>query len=82
MLKREVGFSRHVVTAEGAKPNLTNTDKIIRWPKPNAARQPKQLIAMGSHYRRYVKDFASLIRPLDDFTKKEKQFIWTEGCLK
>ena len=82
MLQREVVFLGHVVTAEGVKPNPANIDKIIGWPKPKTPRQVKQLVAMGSYYRRYVKDFASLVRPMVEITKKGKQFIWTDACEK
>ena len=70
MLQREVVFLGHVVTAEGVKPNPANIAKIIGWPKPKTPRQVKQLVAMGSYYRRYVKDFASLVRPMVELTKK------------
>ena len=45
-------------------------------PKPKTAKQVKQLVAMGSYYRRYV----SIVRPMIDLTKKGKKFIWTEAC--
>ena len=35
---------------------------------------------MGSYYRRYVKDFATIVRPMVDLTKKGKKFIWNEAC--
>ena len=51
------------------KPSPTNISKIMNWPKP---RQVKQLVAMGSYYRRYVKDFASIVRPMVELTKQGK----------
>ena len=47
-----------------------NIAKIMSWPKPKTAKQVKQLVAMGSYYRRYVRDFASLVRPMVELTKK------------
>ena len=80
MLQKEVVFLGHVVSGEGVRPNPTNIEKIMSWPKPKNAKQVKQLVAMGSYYRRYVKDFASMVRPMIDLTKKGKKFIWTEAC--
>ena len=37
---------------------------------------------MGSYYRRYVKNFASLVRPMVELAKKGKKFIWGEVCEK
>ncbi|MCG8046377.1 MAG: RNase H-like domain-containing protein, partial [Candidatus Thiodiazotropha endolucinida] len=80
MLQKEVTFLGHVVTSEGVKPNPINIAKIMDWPKPKTAKQIKQFVALGSYYRRYVKDFASLVRPMVDLTKKGKRFIWTDAC--
>ena len=80
MLQKEVVFLGHVVSGEGVKPNPVNIIKIIDWPRPKTAKQVKQLVAMGSYYRRYVKNFASLVRPMVELTKKGKRFIWTEAC--
>ncbi|MCG7875456.1 MAG: reverse transcriptase family protein, partial [Candidatus Thiodiazotropha endolucinida] len=80
MLQREVVFLGHVVSGEGVKPSPVNISKIITWPKPKTAKQVKQFVAMGSYYRRYVKDFATLVRPMVELTKKGKKFIWQEAC--
>ena len=80
MFQEEVTFLGHVVSGEGVKPSPTNIEKIINWPKPRTARQVKQFVAMGSYYRRYVKDFASIVRPMVDQTKKGKRFAWTAEC--
>lgn len=74
MLQEEVTFLGHVVSGEGVKPSPTNIEKIINWPKPRTARQVKQFVAMGSYYRRNVKDFATIVRPMVDLTKKGKRF--------
>ena len=80
MFQEEVNFLEHVVSGEGVKPSPTNIEKIINWPKPRTARQVKQFVAMGSYYRRYVKDFATIVRPMVDLTKKGKRFAWTAEC--
>ena len=80
LLQQEVVFLGHIVSGEGVKPSPTNISKIMSWPKPKTAKQIKLLVAMGSFYRRYVKNFASIVRPMIDLTKKGKKFLWTEAC--
>ena len=80
MLQKVVVFLGHVVSGKGVRPNPTNIEKITSWPKPKYAKQVKQLVAMGSYYRRYVRDFVSMVRPMIDLTKKGKKFLWTEAC--
>ena len=80
LLQEEVVFLGHVVSGAGVKPNPTNIAKIVDWPKPKTAKQIRQFVAMGSYYRRYIKGFASMVRPMVELTKKGKQFVWDAAC--
>ena len=80
MLQTEVVFLGHVVSKEGFRPNPVNTSKITEWPRPVNSKQVKQFVATGSFYRRFVKDFAKIARPLIDLTKKDATFLWTDDC--
>ena len=62
------------------RPSPTNITKIMSWPKAKTSKQVKQLVAMWSYYRRYVRDFASLVRPMVELMKKSKKFLWTKTC--
>ena len=80
MLQKEVIFLGNVVTDKGVKPSPINITKIVEWPRPKTAKQVRQFVAMGSYYRRYVKDFASIVRPMVNLTKKGRKFLWTDAC--
>jgi RNase H-like domain found in reverse transcriptase/Reverse transcriptase (RNA-dependent DNA polymerase) len=82
MLQTEVVFLGHVVSKDGVKPDPTNISKIIGWPRPQTTKQVKQFVATGSYYRRFVKDFAKIARPLNELTKKGKEFQWSDECEK
>ena len=82
MFQHEVVFLGHVVSKDGVSPDPSNIEKIIQWPRPKNARQVKQFVAMGSYYRRYVKDFARVAKPLNELTKKDKEFKWDTDCEK
>ena len=51
----------------------------MSWLKPKIAKLVKQIVAMGSYYRRYAKNFASMVKPMIELTKKGKKFLWTEA---
>jgi hypothetical protein len=35
---------------------------------------------MGSYYRRFIKDFLLMVKPLTELTKKSNEFIWSDVC--
>ena len=82
LLQKSEGFLGHVVSGEETKPNPTkfNIAKIVDWPRPRNAKQIRQFVAMGSYYIRYIKGFASIVRPMVDHTKKVKRFVWDAAC--
>ena len=40
----------------------------------------KSLIGFCSYYRRFVKDFAGIAKPLHNLTKRNRRFTWTLDC--
>ena len=68
LLQKEIIFLGHIVSAEGIKPSPTNVTKVVDWPTPKNAKQFKQLVAMASNYKHYVRNFASTARPMVDLT--------------
>lgn len=57
-----------------------NVSKILSWPQPVNQKQVKQFVATASYYRRFVKNFAKIAKPLTDLTRKDALFAWTEAC--
>ncbi|MCG8045846.1 MAG: RNase H-like domain-containing protein [Candidatus Thiodiazotropha endolucinida] len=80
LLKTEVTFLGHVVSERGVLPNPNNVAKILRFPIPTTPTQVKQILGLGSYYRRFIKSYSDRMRPLIDLTKKGKVFIWTDAC--
>ena len=37
-------------------------------------------MGLCSYYRRYIKGFADIVKPLNKLTEKKQKFIWTKDC--
>jgi nucleoside permease NupC len=37
-------------------------------------------LQLASYYRRFVKDFSQIVRPMVQLTKKGVDFIWSDVC--
>ena len=80
LLQEEVEFLGHVVNGKGVKPNPMNVSKLVNFPKPTNVHEVRQVLGMGSYYRRFVPGYADVVRPLVELTKKSKTFKWSEEC--
>lgn len=80
-LKREVEFLGHIVTSEGVKPNPDKIKVIQNWPLPKNEKELRGFLGILGYYRKFIKDFAKIAKPLtnslrkDEGIKHTKEFI-------
>ena len=58
-----------------------NDDKvkaILEWPTPKTVCGVHSFLGLANFYRRFIKDYAQVARPLNDLTKKDQAFEWKE----
>ena len=53
-------------------------EAVRKWPQPKTGKDIQKFLGFCNFYRRFVKNYSELARPLFDLTKKGKPFIWTE----
>ena len=78
--KPEVSFLGHIVSPKGITTDPSKTDKVASWPTPTSKRDVQQFLGLANYYHRFIKDFASIARPLHRLTEKTATFKWTTEC--
>jgi hypothetical protein len=53
---------------------------IKEWPTPTTVKQVRGFLGFGNFYRRFIKNFSEIAKPLNDLLKKDQTFIWTNNC--
>ena len=76
----QVEFLGHIVSAEGVQTDPSKTEKVAQWPTPTSRREVQQFLGLANYYRRFVKDFAAIAKPLHRLTEKTVKFKWTNEC--
>lgn len=78
LLRHKVTYLGHVVSAQGIAPDPDKTNTVNLWPIPQSAKEVQQFLGLANYYRRFIKDFASLAKPLHRLTEKGRAFTWTQ----
>ena len=73
-------FLGHLISTYGVTVDPTKTDKIATWPEPLYQRDIQQFLGLANYYRRFIKDFATIAKPLHHHTEKTIVFKWAEQC--
>ena len=79
---REVEYLGHIVSEKGIKTDPKKIEAIVIWPIPSCKKQVKSLTGLCSYYRRFIKGFSSIAKPLYRLTEKKTKFVWTDNCQK
>ena len=83
--RSSVTYLGHVVSEDGIKTDPDKIKALKEWPTPKSV---KEVIGFAGYYRRFVKGFAQLVRPLNDLlvedttkkpTRRRVPFEWGEA---
>lgn len=70
-LRKEVEYLGHIVTTEGVKPNPAKIQAIKSYPIPKTTKQIKGFLGLLGYYRKFIRDFARITKPMTKCLKKD-----------
>ncbi|XP_019236740.1 PREDICTED: uncharacterized protein LOC109216976 [Nicotiana attenuata] len=76
-----VCFLGYIVTSAGIQANPSKIEAIISWPIPRSISNIRSFHGMVSFYRRFIKNFSTLVAPIIECLK-EVMFKWNEEAQK
>ncbi|KAJ3656579.1 hypothetical protein Zmor_015648 [Zophobas morio] len=76
-LKTELRYLGHIVDANGIRTDPHKIECMLNYPRPTNAKEVRRFVGLVSWYRRYVRNFSSLVAPLTRLTRKRCVFAWT-----
>ncbi|RVW73656.1 Retrovirus-related Pol polyprotein from transposon 17.6 [Vitis vinifera] len=71
---------RHIISKEGIEVDKAKVELIVKLPSPTNVKGVRQFLGHVGFYRRFIKDFSKLARPLCELLVKDAKFIWDERC--
>ena len=74
---KEIQYLGHILSATGIKPLPSKTYSIQHMQPPTTPKQVRAFLGLVRYYRKFIKGFAKIAKPLTLLTIQQVKFEWT-----
>src|SRR3954469_21059836 len=74
----QMSFLGFIVDKEGLRTDLAKIEAIINFPRPTNRTELRGVLGFAMFYRRFVKNFSSIVAPLNELLRKNRSMEWTD----
>ncbi|GKC66049.1 putative reverse transcriptase domain-containing protein [Tanacetum coccineum] len=71
-----VQFLGHVIDSSGVHVDPAKIEAIKNWAAPTTPIEVRQFLGLAGYYRRFIKEFSLISKPLTKLTQKNKPYVW------
>ena len=73
---RKIRFLGVIIGPNGIEMEKEKVDGVLSWPEPKNAKDIRKFLGLANYYRRFIKDFAQVARPMNMLTRKDMKWQW------
>jgi len=73
---RKIGFLGVVIGPNGIEMEEGKVKGVLGWPVPKTVKDVRKFLGLANYYKRFIKDFARVARPMNMLTRKDEKWQW------
>ncbi|WVZ89982.1 hypothetical protein U9M48_036326 [Paspalum notatum var. saurae] len=77
---KEVAFLGHILSAKGVAVDPSKVEDVLNWKQPQTVTEIRSFLGLAGYYRRFIKDFSKIAKPMTALTQKNAKFAWSPKC--
>jgi len=75
-LRKEVTYLGHIISEDGISPDPAKLSAVKNFPTSKKVKDVQSFIRLAGYYRKFIKNFSKIAKPLTMLTKKDNKFNW------
>ena len=76
-----LNFFGNIFCEEGISPDPVKVKAIHEAKRPCDRHEIRSFLGMVNYIQRFIPNLSSIVKPIRELTKLDKQFIWDEPCV-
>jgi hypothetical protein len=77
---KQVAFLGHVISKGGISMDASQVQDVLSWNAPMSVGDIWSFLRLAGYYRRFIKEFSKISKPMTELLEKNKKFEWTLAC--
>jgi len=73
---RKIRFLEVIIGSDGIEMEKEKIERVLSWPKPKNIKDVRKFLGLANYYRRFIKNFARVVRPMNVLTEKDMKWQW------
>jgi len=75
---QKIRFLGVVIGPNGIEIEKEKVNRVLSWPEPKNIKDVRKFLGFANYYRRFIKNFAQVVRPMNVLTRKDIKWQWKE----
>ncbi|KAD3639953.1 hypothetical protein E3N88_29176 [Mikania micrantha] len=71
----------HKISRDGLEVDRAKIETIVKLPPPTSVKSIRSFLGHAGFYRRFIKDFSKIARPMTQLLEKNAPFVFSDECL-
>jgi hypothetical protein len=74
---RQIAYLGYIISEQRVSTCPNKVKAVQNWPTPSSVMELRSFLGLVGYYRKFVRHFRVIARPLKDLLKKHSLFVWS-----